>query len=448
MPEIADWKQKYRDALRESEREEKRWRQIEQALRQLIGRLCAAGMGVNPQLDDQLVAIAAANRRNADTVELARLAASLTTAVAAVDAVSPVAGVNTTLIVALPWTSTHRTAGTIVQSLGALGVEDEISLALADELTRAHSDAAVAAVLSKAAELIQACGKTRARERGQATAVLSGVTKRLEEVADYLPDKGNQARPRFADTGSLNDTVILHARPPAAEVNGATELDALQALVDTRLEAVTRQLLDLRAREDQRLLKEQTGPADSEHAWIADFESAGEDANSKLSREQQDARLDPLTHIANRKSFEERLAQEMGRLSQGNPPATLLLWDLDNFEAINDTYGHRVGDRVLQSVATCLASRLGTEEFVARVGGEEFVIVLNRALSKAVTFAEELRRSVELLRFHFRGTPVRVTASCGLTELRVGDAGGAAYDRADRALYQAKSGGKNACVAA
>ena len=155
VPEIADWKQKYRDALRESEREEKRWRQIEQALRQLIGRLCAAGMGVNPQLDDQLVAIAAANRRNADAAELARLAASLTTAVAAVDAVSPVAGGNTTLIVALPWTSTHRTAGTIVHSLGALGVEEEISLALADELTRAHSDAAVAAVLSKAAELIQ-----------------------------------------------------------------------------------------------------------------------------------------------------------------------------------------------------------------------------------------------------------------------------------------------------
>src|ERR1700676_4321915 len=72
------------------ENEEKRWRQIEQALRRLIGRLCAAGMGIDLQLDDELAALAAANRRNADAAELERLAESLTTAVRAVDAVSPV----------------------------------------------------------------------------------------------------------------------------------------------------------------------------------------------------------------------------------------------------------------------------------------------------------------------------------------------------------------------
>src|ERR1700693_3051761 len=72
------------------ESEEKRWRQVEQALRRLIGRLCAAGMGVDLQLDDELAALAAANRRNADAAELERLADSLTTAIRAVDAESPV----------------------------------------------------------------------------------------------------------------------------------------------------------------------------------------------------------------------------------------------------------------------------------------------------------------------------------------------------------------------
>src|SRR5258708_5365734 len=72
------------------EAEETRWRQIELVLRRLIGRLCAAGMGVNPQLDDELIALAAANRRNADAEELAKLAESLTTTVVAVDAVAPV----------------------------------------------------------------------------------------------------------------------------------------------------------------------------------------------------------------------------------------------------------------------------------------------------------------------------------------------------------------------
>ena len=72
------------------EAEEVRWKQVEQVLRRLVGRLCAAGMGVNLKLDDELIALAAANRRNADADELARLADSLTTTVVAVDATSPV----------------------------------------------------------------------------------------------------------------------------------------------------------------------------------------------------------------------------------------------------------------------------------------------------------------------------------------------------------------------
>jgi len=85
------------------EAEEVRWRQVEQVLRRLVGRLCAAGMGVNLKLDDELIALAAANRRNADAEELGRLAESLTTTVVAVDAVSPIA----TITFAAPDTQTR-----------------------------------------------------------------------------------------------------------------------------------------------------------------------------------------------------------------------------------------------------------------------------------------------------------------------------------------------------
>jgi diguanylate cyclase len=125
------------------------------------------------------------------------------------------------------------------------------------------------------------------------------------------------------------------------------------------------------------------------------------------------------------------------------------LWDLDNFKFINDSYGHRAGDRVLQSVATCFMSGLRAEDFVARIGGEEFVVLLTGLpFERALRIADELRIGVSALRFHFRGTPVKVTVSCGLTELRAGDAGGAAFDRADAALYRAKHAGKNLCIAA
>jgi diguanylate cyclase len=127
----------------------------------------------------------------------------------------------------------------------------------------------------------------------------------------------------------------------------------------------------------------------------------------------------------------------------------MLLWDLDDFKIINDSYGHRAGDRVLQSVATSFMSALRAEDFVARIGGEEFVMLMAQMpFAKAQQIADDLRGAVESLRFHFRGTPVRITASCGFTDLRPGDTPALAFDRADAALYRAKHGGKNACVAA
>jgi diguanylate cyclase len=88
-------------------------------------------------------------------------------------------------------------------------------------------------------------------------------------------------------------------------------------------------------------------------------------------------------------------------------------------------------------------------DFVARIGGEEFVMLLGGAkIEQAMLIANQVRTAVEALRFHFRGTPVRVTVSCGLTELQENDVAEAAFDRADRALYRAKHGGKNLCVAA
>ena len=448
VSETLDWKQKYRDALLEMEGEEKRWRQIEQTLRHLVGRLCAAGMGVDPQLDDQLVALAAANRRNADATELAQLAASLTTTVVAVDAVSPVLVSTPTPLPAVPWDSTCTAAGRILQCLRVLGAEDGISLALIEELSRARSDAALATVLSKTADLIHSHGETLARERRQAADVLSDVTKRLGEVAGYLSESSADIQSRFADTASINDTVMLQVRELTAEVNSATELNALQMLVSARLETVTLQVLEFRAREASRVV-EHAGRADRMRVRIADLERETQDLNTKLDQEKHGARMDPLTRLANRKSFDERFAQEIQRRSRSDLPATLLLWDLDNFKIINDTYGHRAGDRVLQSVATCLASGLRAEDFVARIGGEEFVVLLTGLpFARALHIANELRQGVESLRFHFRGTPVLVTVSCGLTELIPGDAAGAAFDRADGALYRAKHAGKNACMAA
>jgi diguanylate cyclase len=450
MAENADWKQKYRDSLLDMEREEKRWSRVEQALRHLVGRLCAAGMGVDPELDRELMALAAANRRNADTEELERLAASLRSAVVAVDAASPLpaAGIPAGAPAPARWDTTCAAAARVLQHLKSVGIEGSATAALISQLPLAKSDADLADVLEQTAELVRAHAESLAQERLQAAAMLGDFTNRLEEMADYLAESGDDTRSRFADSASMNDTVISQVRELSAEVRSATDLRALQGRMSACLETVTKQIVEFRAREESRLL-EFTGRADRMRARIAHLERETLDLHSKLDRERHGARLDPLTQLANRKSCDERFGKALERHAQSDLPVSMLLFDLDNFKLINDSYGHRAGDRVLQSVAACFLSKLRAEDFVARIGGEEFVILLSGLpFAGALKIADELRRSVAALRFHFRGAPVRVTISCGLTDLRADDETASAFDRADSALYQAKHGGKNLCIAA
>jgi diguanylate cyclase len=453
LSDTIDWKQKYRDSVQEMEIEEKRWRDIEQILRRLIGRLCAAGMGVDRQLDDELKGLAAANRRNADAAELEKLAASLTTVVVAVDATSPVLH----LTVAQPpapqpkavrWVSTCKALAGLLDHLKS-GETDAAKIpALIAELAAADSDAALAAIVGRVADLIHERSASLARERLQAAAVLSEVTKRLEEMAAYLTESNSASRSHFDDTQSLNDTMMSHVRELTDEVSGATELGLLQETLSARLETVAKQVSDFRAREQSRLT-EYNGRAEHMRARIANLEREAQELHSRLDMEKHGARLDPLTGIANRKSFDERFAEEVARRARGTVPSCLLLWDIDNFKVINDSYGHRAGDRVLQSVAGCFTAALRATDFVARIGGEEFAVLLSGLkLAEAVNVANQVRTAVEGLQFHFRGAPVHVTISCGITELHQNDAREAAFDRVDAALYRAKHGGKNLCVAA
>jgi diguanylate cyclase len=453
MSETSDWKQKYRDALLEAEADEKQWREVERVLRRLIGRLCAAAMGVDRQLDEELTALAAANRRNADAAELERLAQSLTSAVVAVDATSPVPQLVLPPLPAAPardkrWASTCAALGSLLERLKAGESDTAVLQNLIAQLATAATDAELATIVTRTADLIHERGEALTRERLRAAAVLSEVTVRLEEMAGFLTESNSASRSHFDDSQSLNDNVMLHVRELTDEVSAATELGMLQSVVSARLSWVARQFTDFRAREATRMA-EYNGRAEHMRERIADLEREAQELHSKLDREKHGARLDPLTGVANRKSFDERFAQEITRRAHGGARAVLLLWDIDNFKVINDSYGHKAGDRVLQSVAACFTASLRASDFVARFGGEEFAVLLGGlGLVEAENIANQVRTAVEGLRFHFRKTPVRITVSCGITELHQDDAPEAAFERADAALYRAKNSGKNLCVAA
>ena len=152
------------------------------------------------------------------------------------------------------------------------------------------------------------------------------------------------------------------------------------------------------------------------------------------------ANFDPLTGILNRGAFLEVF--DYLTATPINYPLGLILFDLDDFKRINDTYGHRAGDMVLQAVAKTVKRNIRRTDLFARWGGEEFVILLPKTdLKGAQKVAEKLRKALEELKIEPFG--IRVTASFGVTEIAPGELLEEALERADRALYRAKSRGKN-----
>jgi diguanylate cyclase len=159
--------------------------------------------------------------------------------------------------------------------------------------------------------------------------------------------------------------------------------------------------------------------------------------------------LDTLTKIPNRAAWEERLDEEHERWRRFGQPTCIAVWDIDRFKDINDTYGHRAGDKVLTVVAEALSKDIRTTDFVARYGGEEFVMLLpGTKVEDAMRLSNQMRESIGQIGFHFRGQPVSVSISCGITAMREGDSSEEAFDRADKALYMAKDGGRNRVISA
>ncbi|EPN18836.1 diguanylate cyclase, partial [Pseudomonas syringae pv. actinidiae ICMP 18804] len=165
---------------------------------------------------------------------------------------------------------------------------------------------------------------------------------------------------------------------------------------------------------------------------------------TNLEEQRQKALIDPLTGLPNRAAWGERLEQEMADWQREKNSLLVCILDLDHFKRINDGYGHLAGDKVLKIVAHVFKKRLRPADFLARFGGEEFVMLLPATPSgTGLTLLDELRTAVELCPFHFKGERVTITVSIGVTALRTGERSDTAIKRADQALYKAKENGRN-----
>jgi diguanylate cyclase len=171
-----------------------------------------------------------------------------------------------------------------------------------------------------------------------------------------------------------------------------------------------------------------------------------------LDDARRDALTDGLTSLANRRHFDETMQTLAGKAMNDDIDLSLILLDIDHFKRINDTFGHPVGDQVLQLVAATVRNNLRPTDFAARYGGEEFAVLLpNTSSEGAVTFGNRLREAFSSHRIVVRETrqPIGiVTVSAGVAAYNPGESIAGWLKRADTALYAAKQGGRNRVVEA
>lgn len=168
---------------------------------------------------------------------------------------------------------------------------------------------------------------------------------------------------------------------------------------------------------------------------------------TELLEAQREARIDPLTKIANRRSFEERLAECHTRLGRGDEGYAVILFDVDRFKELNDRFGHSAGDAALCVFAKILKDTVRSYDLPARYGGEEFALLLSgAALDAGKAVAERCRERAEQAVVRHGRDQVTFTVSAGVAGGRAGRTPKETVARADEALYAAKVTGRNCVV--
>jgi diguanylate cyclase (GGDEF)-like protein/PAS domain S-box-containing protein len=194
---------------------------------------------------------------------------------------------------------------------------------------------------------------------------------------------------------------------------------------------------------------------DSVTGKVKEFVTVLRDISERKQFEEKlatEALTDGLTGLANRRSFDETLNREWKRTLREGSQLSLLLIDIDSFKALNDTYGHQVGDDYLRTISAAVSGVVRAADIAARYGGEEIAVILPGADSQgAVEIAERVRTAIEALRLTHEGNPVGggcVTASIGAATALARQGGTIRMPEslllaADNAMYKAKQGGRN-----
>jgi diguanylate cyclase len=302
-------------------------------------------------------------------------------------------------------------------------------------------------LLEDVAELIATLRSKARRETREIEEFFAQLSTRLQELDDFLQGM-EAARVDSLDSGRKLDVAVQeHVRDLHTGMRDVADMGQLKNLIQNRLEAISEHMQRFREAEETR-----NEAAEARIRQLSErlhnLETEAGELRTRINQERQLALIDGLTGVGNRMAYEERVVQEHARWKRFGEPLSLLVVDIDRFKQINDNYGHKAGDKVLKTISNLLHSSIRETDFLARYGGEEFVILVPGADAKAALgIADKLRKQVETCGFHYRGSNVPITISCGVAGFGDADTPDDVFERADAAMYRAKQAGRNRSMA-
>ncbi|MHA6491886.1 diguanylate cyclase [Pseudomonas borbori] len=272
---------------------------------------------------------------------------------------------------------------------------------------------------------------------------LQQLNQRLSSFQEHLKDAHEGYTDSVSAARDLDSELRQQVDGLSSSVQQATDLNSLKGLVENRLNGLLSTMAQYQQQRDGR----DHVVAERLQTLVDRVESMEQEAKGfrdHLEEQRQKSLLDPLTGLPNRAGWNERLELEMARWQRYGGELMLAVVDIDHFKRINDGYGHLAGDKVLKIIAQELQKRLRKTDFMARFGGEEFVLLIpSTPLEGGVQLLETLRSGIEACPFHFKGERVTITLSAGISLFATGERSDQVFERADKALYRAKHAGRN-----
>lgn len=434
------YKDKYLSLVEEIEGKEKEWADLEQRVRRTLTHLLIIAQGpTNSKINAHLGKIRDSLKAGADLAdveaEVARIREEVIHEARGLDSGEPPPPVHEIII---------RILERIPLPKDMMGRVTEIVKQLEGGLPSRMVPWAVNTVGNLVLEV-----RTRMEEeKEQLKALLEEITAKLTLMSASIGAAGEEALAGFDSNRSLSEKVTAQVAAIRDSASKATDLAAFRSVVDKALGAIQGHL-DAKLEEDKRREESLTREVDSLKGHVGSLQEELSTHKEQLKKAMEESQRDALTGVLNRMAYEKRMRDEMGRSKRFGHHFSIVIMDLDKFKSINDTFGHVAGDQVLKAVAQIAGSQLREIDGFCRYGGEEFVAILPETeLPGAMAVAEKIRKAVENFRFHSRGQRVVITLSAGVAQYGGEDKIEAFTDRADKALYRAKSEGRNRAAAA